>query len=83
MSEEIKIVKIVNCKGETCPSPYIKSKRALSKIAIGEILKVIIDEPCPRVNLAKSLIEDGHIILEKKQVTDTDWEVIVKKGGIK
>lgn len=80
MSEEIKVVKTIDCKGESCPTPYIKSKRAMSKMAMGEILKVIIDQQVPRVNLPKSLSEDGHTILDCKQINDTDWEMIVKKG---
>lgn len=80
MSEEIKVMKTIDCKGENCPTPYIKSKRAMAKMATGEILKVIIDQQCPLVNLPKSLSEDGHTILDCKQVNDTDWEIIVKKG---
>lgn len=78
--EEIKVAKTIDCKGECCPTPYIKSKRALSKIAVGEVLKVIVDQQGPRVNLPKSLKEDGHIILSNKQINETDWEIIVKKG---
>lgn len=80
MAEKMKVVKTIDCKGENCPTPYIKSKRAMSKMAIGEILKVIVDQQVPRVNLPKSLTEDGHIILDRKQINDTDWEIIVKKG---
>lgn len=32
MSKETEIMKILDCRGETCPTPYIKSKRALSKM---------------------------------------------------
>jgi sulfite reductase (ferredoxin) len=80
MIEEIKVVKTIDCKGECCPTPYIKSKRALSKLTTGEILKVIIDQQGPRVNLPKSLAEDGHTILNCKQISETDWEIIVRKG---
>lgn len=80
MSKEIEIMKTLDCKGETCPTPYIKSKRALSKMKEGEVLKVIVDQQMPAVNLPKSLAEDGHIILNRKQINDTDWEIIVKKG---
>jgi TusA-related sulfurtransferase len=52
----------------------------MSKMAVGEVLKVIIDQQVPRVNLPKSLSEDGHTILNCKQTNDTDWEIIIKKG---
>ena len=81
MSEQIKIVKTIDCKGECCPTPYVRSKRALSKMAIGEVLKVIVDQQGPRVNLPKSLSEDGHSILDCKSINATEWEIIVKKGG--
>jgi sulfite reductase (ferredoxin) len=81
MTEEIKVVKTLDCKGECCPTPYIKSKRILSKLRIGEILKIIVDQQGPHINLPKSLAEDGHTILSCKQVNETDWEIIVKKDG--
>ncbi len=75
--------KELNIKGEICPFTFVRSKLALEKIKPGEILRIIVDyEPAIR-NVPRSMTDQGHKVLSINKINDTDYEIIVEKGGKK
>lgn len=75
---EIKISATLDLKGVACPMNFVKSKLKLEDMAAGEVLAIIIDDGEPIRNVPASLKEDGHKILEVKQV-DNHWHLLVEK----
>ena len=79
MPEGIKIDKIIDLKGEVCPFPWVKSKKALANMQIGQILKIIVDHAPAVENIPKYFKEESQEILNVKQTKESEWEIIVKR----
>lgn len=79
MTEEKKIDKTIDLKGAVCPFPWVKSKKALAKMQIGEILKIIVDHAPAAENIPKYFREEGQEIMSTDKINDLDWQIIVKK----
>lgn len=54
--------------GVACPMNFVKAKLELTKIQIGDILEVLLDEGGPAENVPVSLAKQGQEILEVKKV---------------
>ncbi len=74
-----KTMQELDIKGEVCPYTFVKSKLAIEKLEVGDLLRIIVDHFPAIDNVPRSLTDDGHEILERNQLNDTDWEIIVKK----
>ena len=46
----------------------------------GQVLEIILDDGVPVRNVSRSIEEEGHELLHKKQLTDGSWSVIVRKS---
>jgi tRNA 2-thiouridine synthesizing protein A len=42
---KIQIARRVDCLGVSCPRPQLMTKKAISEIAVGEIIEVLADNP--------------------------------------
>jgi len=52
--------------GYVCPHPQIYTKKSLEKIAEGDILKVVFDNPSSKETILQMVDQGGHEILEDK-----------------
>ena len=57
---------LLDVKGYVCPHPQIYTKKALAKIASGEHLEVIFDNPSSGESIATMCDITGDEIIEKK-----------------
>jgi tRNA 2-thiouridine synthesizing protein A len=64
-------MKRLDVRGEVCPMPVLKTKKAMEEIAEGEILEIILDYPPSRENVRRFLLSQGHEIIE-----------MVEEGGV-
>lgn len=60
-------VYLLDVKGYVCPHPQIYTKKALSKIASGELVDVVFDNPSSGESIATMCEIDGDEIIEKKK----------------
>jgi len=74
---EVRIHKI-DLRGVACPLNFVKAKLELEKIAIGEILEVLLDDGEPVRNVPESFTEQGQEVMEFKNVGD-DFCVKVRR----
>ena len=51
--------------GETCPIPVLKTKKALTKMAAGEKIRVISTDPHSIPDLKEFCTQTGHHYLEE------------------
>lgn len=52
--------------GYVCPHPQIYCKKSLEKIASGETLEMIFDNPSSAETILQMLDQAGHDLVEKK-----------------
>lgn len=65
-------------RGVACPMNFVKTKMALSHIASGQHLKILLDDGAPVDNVPKSVEGEGHVIVSKEATGDY-WQVVIKK----
>ena len=61
---------IIDLRGVVCPLNFVKAKLELEKIAVGEVLEILLDEGEPVRNAPASFAEQGQEVMEVKNVGD-------------
>lgn len=74
MSKEVEL----DCMGEACPVPLIKTQKALEPLAAGDVLIVHIDHSCAMKNVPEWARKEGYNV-EIEEVDDGEWDVIIEK----
>lgn len=69
---------VLDCMGEACPVPLIKTEKALEKLDKGDILIVQIDHSCAMKNVPEWARKQGHNV-EIEEVADGEWECVIEK----
>ena len=69
---------VVDCYGEACPIPIVKSEKALADMEIGDLLIVQIDHSCAMKNVPEWAREQGYNV-EVEEIDDGEWEVFIEK----
>lgn len=69
---------VLDCFGEACPVPLMRTERKLSELSNGDILVVAIDHSCAIKNVPEWARAQGHHV-EIDEVDDGEWEVIIEK----
>jgi TusA-related sulfurtransferase len=59
--KKIKIDKQINLKGEVCPYTYVKSKLAIEKMEVGEVLEIILNHKPAVENVPRSMENEEDI----------------------
>jgi len=68
----------IDLRGVECPLNFVKAKLELEKIAVGEILEVLLDDGEPVRNVPESFTEQGQEVMEVKHSGD-DFCVRVRR----
>ncbi len=69
---------MLDCMGEACPVPLIKTQNKMKELAVGDVLIVQIDHSCAMKNLPDWARGEGHNV-EVEEVADGEWEVVIEK----
>ncbi len=68
----------LDCMGEACPVPLVKTEKKLAELAVGDVLIVQIDHSCAMKNVPEWARKEGHNV-EVEEVDDGEWECIIEK----
>ena len=68
----------LDCLGEACPVPLMKTEKKLNTMDIGDILIVQIDHSCAMKNVPEWARTHGHNV-EIEEVGDGEWEIVIEK----
>lgn len=79
MSNEIKIDKTVDIRGQICPYTFVRSKLAIEKMNEGEVLEIITDHKPASENVPRSMENEGQKVLKIEQTGDKEWRIVVRK----
>ena len=69
---------ILDCIGLYCPIPILNTKQEMDKLAIGEILEVLADDPAVEEDLKAWAKQTGQKIL-KIEKTDEGLRFLIQK----
>ena len=79
MTDDVKANKTVDLKGQVCPYTFVRSKLAIEKMSLGEVLEIVLDHKPAVENVPKSMENEGQKILKIDQVGEKEWHVFVRK----
>lgn len=68
----------LDCLGEACPVPLIKTQKAMEKMAIDDVVIVQIDHSCAMKNVPDWARSAGHAV-EIEEVDEGQWDIIIQK----
>lgn len=68
----------LDCLGEACPVPLMKTENKLKELAVGDTLIVQIDHSCAMKNVPEWARKVGHNV-EIEEVDDGEWEIFIEK----
>jgi TusA-related sulfurtransferase len=79
MIEEANIEKILDVRGEVCPFPWVKAKKSLKKLQVGQVLRIVGDHGPALKNIPHNFADEGQTVLKADSTGEVDWEIIVRK----
>ena len=68
----------LDCLGEACPVPLLKTQKKLAKLNIGDLLIVEIDHSCAMKNVPEWARKEGHNV-EIEETGDGEWDIYIEK----
>ena len=75
---ELGPAKTIDVRGLFCPEPVFRTKIEMERMTIGNILKVIADDPASEEDISRWVNRNGHQLVELKK-NDKDLEFTIKK----
>lgn len=71
----------LDVSADTCPMTFVRTRLQLDKMAAGEILELRYRGEEPRRNLARSLDEQGYVVLRHEHEPDGSGLILIRKAG--
>lgn len=68
----------LDCMGEVCPVPLVKTQKKMETMAVGDTVVVHIDHSCAMKNVPDWARKEGHNV-EIEEVDDGEWDLIIEK----
>ncbi len=68
----------LDCMGEACPVPLMKTEKKMATLIAGDVLVVHIDHSCAMKNVPEWARKQGFNV-EVEEVDDGEWDVIIEK----
>jgi TusA-related sulfurtransferase len=79
MADDIKVDKTIDIRGQVCPYTFVRSKLALEKMNLGEVLEIILDHKAAVENVPRSMENEGQKVLVAEQTSEKEWRIVVRK----
>lgn len=79
MTDDITINKTIDIRGQVCPYTFVRSKLAIEKMNVGEVLEIILDHKAAVENVPKSMENEGQKVLAVEQTSEKEWRIVVRK----
>ncbi len=71
-------VKTIDVRGLFCPEPVFRTKIEMEKMAIGDVLKVVSDDPDSEEDISRWVTRNGHELISLNKI-DKNLEFTIKK----
>ena len=73
----VDVTETLDCMGDVCPYPDVKSKRKVKKMKSGEVLKILVDYPLSAERIPETMASLGHEVLSVDK-EGTSWTILIK-----
>ena len=73
-----RILRTLDCIGLYCPMPILQTRQEMDKLAVGETLEVLADDPAAEEDLKAWAKRTGQKLLEIEK-TDEGWRFLIRK----
>ncbi|MHA7775924.1 sulfurtransferase TusA family protein [Roseibium sp. M-1] len=70
----------LDLKGLKCPLPVLKTRKALTRLASGDRLRVLTTDPMAEIDIPHFCSENGHTLLEAERI-EGGHRFLLAKGG--
>jgi tRNA 2-thiouridine synthesizing protein A len=71
--------KSIDVRGLYCPEPVFRTKMEIERLSIGDVLKIVADDPESEEDISRWVKRNGHELLAINK-TQKDLEFIIKKA---
>ena len=71
--------KSIDVRGLYCPEPVFRTKMEIEKLKIGDVLKIVADDPESEEDISRWVKRNGHELLSINKA-DKDLEFTIKKA---
>ena len=78
MDGQIKTHRELDCLGLYCPEPVFRTRQEIDKLAVGQVLEVIADDPAAEEDIKRLVKRLGHRLLELRKEKD-QLHFLIKK----
>lgn len=79
-TDGLKIDRRLDIRGEVCPMTFVRAKLAIEKMALGDVLEIIVDHRPASVNVPRSMEHEGQTVLVVEQTDPAQWRICVRKA---
>ncbi len=74
----VDITDTLDCTGDVCPYPDVKSKRRVKKMKSGEVLEILVDYPLSAERIPETMSSMGHEVLSVDKTGDSSWKILIQ-----
>jgi tRNA 2-thiouridine synthesizing protein A len=67
MARTAKVDQTLDCKGLLCPLPVIRTKQAIDKMSLGQVLEMVSTDPGSVADMQAWSKRTGHELIEHRQ----------------
>jgi len=78
LGDQTKPDRNLDCVGLYCPEPVFRTRQELDKLAVGEVLEVIADDPAAEEDIPRLVKRLEHQLVEMRKEKD-QFHFIIKK----
>ena len=79
MGDDLKADRTLDIRGQVCPLTFVRSKLAIEKMAIGEVLEIVVDHQPAVANVPRSMEHEGQKLLKIEKAGEMEWHLFVRK----
>ena len=79
MSASNNPTKSIDVRGLYCPEPVFRTKMEIERLSIGEVLKIVADDPESEEDISRWVKRNGHELLAINK-SQKDLEFVIKKA---
>ena len=83
MAQETKVVnpdRQIDCTGLFCPMPIVKTRAAMTQMAVGQVLVMLSDDPASDPDMRSWARTTGHDLLEVGR-NGAVYRFVIRKTG--
>ena len=78
MGDQIKPNRNLDCVGLYCPEPVFRTRQEIDKLAVGEVLEVIADDPASEEDIPRLVKRLEQQLVEMRKEKD-QFHFLIKK----